>query len=102
MPAIVGENVVPSTNRLLSAMSATCSPATRNAISFAKEFCRVMQKRYSSIGTMPMSEHAKKPLRMLSIVFFTLPRPFWYSMAKSNTATITPAMNSPHPNSVNR
>ena len=37
----------------------------------------------------------------ISIVFFTFALPLWNSMARSNTATTTPATNTPHPNSVN-
>ena len=41
----------------------------------AREFCSDMQNLYSSIGTTPISEQAKKPLRMFRavVLMFALP-----------------------------
>ena len=40
---------------------------------------------------------AKKPFNTLSMVDFMVALPFWYSMAKSKAATITPTPNSTQP-----
>ena len=60
-----------------------------------------MQNLYNSTGTIPISEQAKKPFKMLILVVFIFALPHWYSIATSNMATTTPATKSAQPNSVN-
>ena len=57
----------------------------------AREFCSDMQNLYSSIGTTPISEQAKKPLRIFKAVVLIFALPLWYSIATSKTATTIPA-----------
>ena len=56
---------------------------------------------YSSTGASVTRFAAKKPLRTLSAVDFTLARPFWYSIARSNAATIMPTANRVQPRQAN-
>ena len=76
-------NVVPmlGENSLTSAFSPTSArlelmPDDAMPIkSCEKVFCRLMQNLYSSIGTTPMREQAKKPFKMFSavVLMFALP-----------------------------
>ncbi len=88
------------TDVLCPARLADCSPATMPVRSCMKVFCRLMQNLYSSTGTTPTREQAKKPLRMLMLVVLMLALPFWYSIATSKMATTVPATNSDQPNRV--
>ena len=74
--------------------SSTRSAAVMTAISCAREFWSVMQNLYSSIGTTPIIEQAKKPFRMLRAVVFMFALPHWYSIATSKIATTKPAAKS--------
>ena len=67
----------------------------------AKVFCRLTHSLYSSTGTGPMREQAKKPFRTFRAVVLRFALPLWYSMATSNTATTTPAANRDQPSRVN-
>lgn len=78
-----------------------CCPEKIRVRSPAKVFCRLIQSLYSSTGTGPMREQAKKPFRIFRAVVLKFALPLWYSMATSNTATTTPAANRDQPNRVN-
>jgi hypothetical protein len=52
--------------------SKVCVPAKMAARSWEKVFCKEMQNLYSSTGSTPMREQAKKPLKMLKKVTFII------------------------------
>ena len=85
---------------LCPARSMDCPPANSADRSCEKVFCSDMQNLYSSTGTTPIREQAKKPFRILIDVVLISARPCWYSIATSKMATTIPAMKSDHPNSV--
>ena len=53
-----------------------CPLALSSDKSFASEFCNEIQNLYSSTGTIPINEQAKKPLRTLMAVVLMDARPF--------------------------
>lgn len=61
---------------LCPAKSMLCCPAIMEDKSFENMFCRLMQNLYSSTGTTPNSEQAKKPFKTLIAVVFMFALPF--------------------------
>ena len=90
-----------SADKLSSDSPVLLVPAANAAKSRENMFCSVMQNLYSSTGSTPIREQAKKPFKILSAVVFTFALPHWYSIAVSNTATTVPAANKDHPKSPN-
>ena len=61
---------------LCPAKSMLCCPAIIDDKSFENVFCRLMQNLYSSTGTTPNSEQAKKPFNTFIAVVLIFALPF--------------------------
>ena len=61
---------------LCPAKSMLCCPAIMEDKSFENMFCRLMQNLYSSTGTTPNSEQAKKPFNTFIAVVLIFALPF--------------------------
>ena len=86
-----------STDILASPIFRLCPPANTRAKSPMNVPCRLIQNLYSSTGRVVNRLTAIRPLMVLRAVSRTLTRPDWAAMARSNTATTSPARNRPQP-----